>query len=196
MDEKLKIIAKTFGEEKFKYNELLKYHTSLKAGGAAKLLFIAFTQDEIIKIVQICKDLEVPFFIFGTGSKMMISDSGFEGVVIKNRTRNIQTVSVKGKVKRDGIDVEEAMVEVESGVGTLKFIEYLEKNNLAIAEFTGIPGSIGGNIFINKTLQSKAKSIKVLDQNVEVEEMQPFELSLRKHIVLSAIFKIKSKLKG
>ena len=193
MDPKFKLITKTFGEEKFKFNESLKYHTVLKTGGPAKLFFVAFTQQEIVKLVSLCQELDVAYFVVGTGSKVMISDVGFDGLVIKNRTRNIQTISVKGKVSRGGIGVDEAVIEADSGISIAKFVEYLEANNLASSEFINLPGSIGGNLFISKILQNRAKSIKVLDSNLEVEEIQPSELSLRKHIILSAIFKIKSK---
>lgn len=195
MEDKLKIIAKTFGEEKFKFNEDLKYHTALRTGGVASLYSVSFSQKEIIKLVTICNDLNVNFEIIGTGSKIAFSDKGFSGLVIKNRTRDISTISVKGKVTRAGIGVEEAILEVDSGVSIDKFIEYLDKENLSSEEFKGIPGTIGGNIFVSEILQNRAKSIKVLDLNLEVEQIQSSELSLKNHIVLSVIFKIEAKIR-
>lgn len=194
MEDKLRLIAKTFGEEKFKFNEPLKYYTALKIGGKAKALFVAFTNQEIIKLITACRNLNVPFFIFGTGTKIAFSDHGFDGLVIKNRTRNIQTISVKGRASRLGIGVQEAIIEVDSGVSLDKFIEFLEKDNLSSEDFKGIPGSIGGALFISKILQSRAKSIKVLDLESEVEEIDPNQLSLSKHIILSGVFKIKAKI--
>ena len=193
MESKYKLIVDSFGKDRFKFDEPIKDYTLLNVGGLAKLFFIAFTVGELVKIINICRQLKVTFFLIGTGSKVMISDNGFNGLVIKNRTKNVQTISLKGKVTKFGIGVDEALVEVESGMSLSKFSENLNLQNLASEEFKNIPGSIGGNLFINNILQSRAKSIKVLSQDGEIEQISPENLSLNKHIVLSAVFKIKSK---
>src|SRR5687768_17554437 len=115
MDTKFKLIVDSLGADKFKFNEPIKDYASSGNGGMAKLFFIAFTERELIKIITMCRELKLPFFLFGTGSKIMISDAGFNGLVIKNRTKNFHIVSVKGKVSKFGIGIEEALVEVESG---------------------------------------------------------------------------------
>lgn len=193
MDSKLKLIVDSFGKDRFKYNELLKDYTDSGFGGPAKVLFIAFTDRELIKVVEMCRDLKVPYFLFGTGSKIMISDSGFNGLVIKNRTKNIQTVSVKGKVTKFGIGVEEALIEVESGVSMKRFVEYLTSQRLQSAEFAGIPGSIGGNLFLSRFLQNRTKSITVLDSKLKICQVNIGTLSPKEHIIISATFKIKAK---
>lgn len=192
MDNKFKLIIDSFGRDRFKFNEPLKDYTTLVSDGAAKIFFIAFTFSELIKIVKMCRQLRLPFFIFGTGSKIMISNTGYPGLVIKNRTKNIQTVSVKGKVTKFGIGVEEALIEVDSGVSISKFCEYLDSQNLESKGFRGIPGSVGGNLFLNRFLQSQVKSIKVLDRLSEIEEISVLELSLKKHIVLSSVLAVKA----
>lgn len=193
MDNKFKLIVDSFGKDRFKFDEPLKDYTTLAIGGPAKLFFIAFTTQELIKLVSMCRELNLPFFLFGTGSKFMMSDQGFNGLVIKNRTKDITTISVKGKVSKFGIGIEEAMVEVDSGVSIAKFAEYLDSQGLLSEEFKSLPGSLGGNLFINRTLQSKVKSIKVLDLNSDTEEIGPQDLSLKRHIVLSAVLKLKAK---
>lgn len=193
MDSKFKLIIDSFGRDRFKFDEQIKDYTALNVGGPAKLFFIAFTTSELVKLIKICRDLKLAYFIFGTGSKMMISDAGFEGLVIKNRTKIIKTISVKGKVTKWGIGVEEALIEVDSGVSINKFCEYLDAQGLEKSEFARIPGSIGGNLFLNFFLQSKVKSIKVLDWASEVEEIKAENLRPKKHIILSAIFKIKAR---
>lgn len=192
MEEKIKLILDSYGTNRVKENYPIAEISQLRVGGPARLLFVAFTQRELIKMLETCKDLKVPYFLFGTGSKIMLSDNGFKGVVIKNRTKNIQVVSIKGKVSKLGIGVEEAMVEVDSGVTITSFIEFLKKQNLSFADFLQIPGSIGGNLFINRALQSKVKSIKVLDSDLIEEKIAVNELSLREHIILSVVFNIKS----
>lgn len=193
MDNKFKLIVDSFGRDKFKFDEPISNYTALNVGGPAKLFFIAFTTVELVKIINMCRDLRLPYFLFGTGTKMMISDQGFLGLVIKNRTKNIQTISVKGKASRFGVGVEEALIEVDSGVSMGKFAEELAGQNLSAEGFKDIPGSIGGNLLVSTFLQKLVKSIKVLGQGSEVEEIDSGSLSLKKHIILSAVFKIKAK---
>lgn len=193
MDNKFKLIIDSFGRDKFKFDEPISNYTALNVGGPAKLFFIAFTTVELVKIIKMCRDLRLPYFLFGTGTKMMISDQGFLGLVIKNRTKNIQTISVKGKVSRFGVGVEEALIEVDSGVSMGKFAEELTGQNLSAEGFKDIPGSIGGNLLVSTFLQKLVKSIKVLGQGSQVEEIDSGSLSLKKHIILSAVFKIKAK---
>lgn len=193
MDSKFKLIVDSFGKDRFKFNEPLKEYTASGFGGPAKLFFIAFTDRELIKIIEMCRDLKLPYFLFGTGSKIMISDTGFNGLVIKNRTKGVQTVSVKGKVTKFGIGVEEALIEAESGVSMKRFVEYLDSQGLQTLEFINIPGSIGGNLFLNRFLQSKLKSITVLDSKSRLLQINIGNLSLKEHIIVSAVFKIKAR---
>lgn len=194
MDAKFKLIVDSFGRDRFKFNEPLKDYTALSSGGLARVFFIAFTTPELIKIIKICRQLKLPFFIFGTGSKIMISDSGIDGLVIKNRTKNIKTVSVKGKVTKFGIGVSEAQIEVDSGVSVNKFCEYLESQGLENSGFKHIPGSIGGNLILNRFLQTKVKSIKILTQSSEIEEISIDNFTAGKDIIISAVFKLPAKI--
>lgn len=193
MDNKLKLIADSLGSNLCKFNEPISDYSVLKVGGPADLFFVATNQNEIIKIVDLCRQLKIPILIMGTGSKMMISDSGFRGVVVKNRSRNMKITSIKGKVSKVGIGVDEVMIEVDSGVGILTFVEFLNHQGLESEEFRGLTGSIGGNIFINKYLQDKAESVKVLNINSKIENISPRSLNLERHIILSVLFKIKAK---
>lgn len=193
MDNKYKLIIDSFGKDRFKINEPLKDYIALNIGGPAKLFFIAFTTGELTKIISMARQLNLLFFLFGTGSKIMISEGGFEGLVIKNRTKNIQTISVKGKVSKLGIGVDEAIVEVDSGVSLGKFVQFLDSQNLSSDGFSNLPGSIGGNLFLSQFLQNMCKSIKVLDSDSEIDDILAEDLNLKKHIILSAVFKVKAK---
>lgn len=192
MDNRYKLIADSFGHDLVKFNEPISAHTALGGGGVAKLFFVATTPTQIIRVVKVAYNLKVPVLVFGTGSKMILG-SGFEGVVIKNRTKNISIVGVKGKVSKAGVGVDEALVEVDSGVSIKSLVEFLDNQGLVSSEVISIPGSIGGNLFLNKFLQDKALTIKVLEGG-DVAEIKPWDLSLRKHIILSTVFKFKSKI--
>lgn len=193
MDSRFKLIIDSFGKDRFKFNEPVKDYTALKLGGAARLLFAAFTTRELVKIVTMCRQLQLPYFLFGLGSKIAISDAGFNGLMIKNCTKNITRIAVKGKVTRFGIGIAEALVEVESGVSMSRWVEYLHAQGLETADFGNLPGSIGGNLFFSKSLQNHTKSIKVLDSGLETETIDASLLRLKEHIIISAVFKIKAK---
>lgn len=193
MDSKFKLIIDSFGKDKFKFDEPIKNYTISGIGGNAKIFFIAFTNRELTKIIKMCLELNLPYFLFSTGSKILISEGGFDGLVIKNRTQNIHIVSIKGKVSKFGIGIEEALVEADSGVSIRKFSEFLDSQGLDSSSFSHSPGSVGGNLFVNNFLQIKAKSIKVLDLGSGIWDIEAKELSLKKHIILSAIFRIQAK---
>jgi len=73
-----------------------------------------------------------------------------------------------------------------------KFTQEIDNLKQQAEEFKNIPGTVGGNLFLSKTLQNRIKSIKILTSS-QIEEIPASELSLKKHIVLSAIFRIKAK---
>lgn len=194
MDAKFKLIIDSFGKDRFKFNEPIKDYVASGLAGSAKLFFIAFTENDLIKIISMARQLKLPYFLFGQGSKIALAENGIDGLMVKNRTKNIQTVSVKGKVTKFGIGIAEALVEVESGVSINRFVEYLDSQGLETADFTGLVGTIGGNLFFSKFLQNRVKSIKVLDWHSHVKQIDVENLYLKEHIILSAVFRIKAKL--
>ena len=66
-----------------KKNIALAKYTTFRIGGKAKYFFAAKNKEEIIKAVKWAKDKNLPFFILGGGSNLLISDKGFKGLVIK-----------------------------------------------------------------------------------------------------------------
>ncbi len=195
MDNKFKLIADTFGSDRVKLNEPIASHVALNVGGPAKLFFVGTHPREIIRIVKMSRELKLPILVFGTGSKMMISDIGFDGVIVKNRTSSIAVIGVKGKVGRTGIGVSEAMVEADSGVPIGKLVEFLKKQSLDFHTIENIPGTIGGNLFLSKALLETVQKIKVIDEDDDIIEIEKDSLNSRKHIILSVVFKFKTERK-
>jgi len=66
-----------------KTNIELKKHTTFKIGGPAKYFFIAKTKEGLIKAIKTAKEFNLPFFILGGGSNLLVSDKGYKGLVIK-----------------------------------------------------------------------------------------------------------------
>jgi len=68
---------------KFQRNILLRDYTTFKIGGRAKYFFAAKTKTELISAIKLAKEKKLPFFILGGGSNLLVSDRGFNGLVIK-----------------------------------------------------------------------------------------------------------------
>jgi len=68
---------------KFKRNVLLKNYTTFKIGGPAKYFYIAKNKTDLIEAIKKAKKLKLPFFILGGGSNLLVSDKGYNGLVIK-----------------------------------------------------------------------------------------------------------------
>ena len=66
-----------------KENESLSKHTTFKLGGPARYLVAAKTKEDIIEAVNFAKEKELPFYILGGGSNILIRDEGYNGVIIK-----------------------------------------------------------------------------------------------------------------
>ena len=85
-DRRLSLLKKKLGD-KVKPNEPLGRHTSFKIGGPAALFYEAETEAELVRVVELSRELGVPFFILGGGSNVLFNDEGFRGIVIKIKMR-------------------------------------------------------------------------------------------------------------
>lgn len=194
MDDKYKLIIKSFGEERIKVGEKLAFHTYSKVGGTADCFFVATNQHELIKILDLAHQLELPFFIFGSGTKLLVSEQPINSLVIKNRTSRIKMAGVKGRVDKEGLGVEEALVEVDSGVSVGKLNSYLISQKLEeITGFSSLHSTIGGALFLDKALRERIQSIKIWEESI-VSDIGVEELRNKDQIILSAIFKFKAAL--
>lgn len=116
-----------------KKNVLLAPYTTFRIGGPAKYFFLAKNKEDIIKAVKSAKKNNLPFFILGSGSNLLVSDKGFKGLVIK-----LQVASYKLQKNR---------IITEAGVLLAKIVNLSIKNNLTGLEWTiGIPGTIAGAV--------------------------------------------------
>ena len=186
----LDLFISTIGKERIKRNEKLTYYTFSKSSGAAEALYVATTQRELINALDLCRELNLPYFIIGSGTKVLLS-SEVKGVVIKNRTSGLKVAGVKGKISREGLGVEEAYVEAESGVSLNKLNDFLKIQKLrSVDGFSSLHSTVGGSIFLDPVLRDKVQSLLVWDDG-EVEEIKLLDLK-RKQVVLSVIFKFKS----
>lgn len=191
MKEKIKILANVLGEGRIKLDEPLKYHLENAPPGKARVFYVATNLKELEQALNLSYELEIPFSLVGSGKKITISKQGLEGFVIKNRTSGIKISGVKGKVSPKGIGVDEAMVEVESGVSMQKLDEFLANQGLKQLEFTFSGNStIGGSFPVTSQLQAMTQKVKVFSDG-EVSDIDMLDFK-RGDYILSIILKVKS----
>ncbi len=145
-------IINLLGKERVFINEPLSRYSTLHIGGSADLFFKAGTSEELIKAITYAREMKIPFFLLGGGTNLLISDSGFRGLVVKNETKNIKLVGIKGKktINEKTATSQVVFLEVDSGVSVNRLVRYaLDQGFEGLENFLGQPGSVGGGVFIN-----------------------------------------------
>lgn len=195
MEDKLRILQNSLGSERIKFNESLYYHTFSKSEGRAQAFYIATTRRELVKALDLADELKIPIFVIGSGTKLFVSSTGLLGLVIKNRSSDVRTLGVKGKVGKKGVGVEEATIEVDSGMSLRKLNEYLKVQKLQEVDgFSSLHSTIGGAIFLDPILKRRVLQVEVWYQG-NVLRIDLSKLN-RQHIVLCATFKFKASHKN
>jgi UDP-N-acetylmuramate dehydrogenase len=121
-------------------NEPLSAHTSYRIGGPADLFVTVESQDELCRIVALTIEWQVPYFLLGAGTNVLVSDRGIRGLVIKSRARGLK-FEVRGG---------EAILWAEAGALLKDLVRESMRRGLAGLEWAaGIPGTVGGAVVGN-----------------------------------------------
>lgn len=122
-------------------NVPLKDKNWFKTGGPARYFAAPTTSLEFQSALSFASQLELPIFLLGEGANVLISDDGFDGLVICPALKEITIVNQSE---------DECIVRSGAGVSMDTLITYcLERNMSGLEEFSGIPGSVGGSVYIN-----------------------------------------------
>lgn len=146
----------------------LKDYTTYKVGGKTTLISPKNVEC-LIKVLKYLKENNIKHKILGNGSNLIFNDSGYEGVVIKLDEFN-------------NLDIDGNIVKVEAGYSLMKLALKMCRLGYSGMEFaTGIPGTIGGAVYMNAGAYKSdmgyiVKSIKVLTPDYEIKTMQNHEL--------------------
>ena len=138
-------------------NEYLKDMTYTKLGGQADYLLKPITVDQISQIVRYSNDHNIPITIIGNGSNLIIRDGGIRGIVI-----TLQKLNNISRIDNELI--------IQAGVNIKTASKYALENSLTGFEFAcGIPGTIGGGIYMNAgayggEFKDIIKSVLVIDK--------------------------------
>ncbi len=120
-----------------KYDEPMDRHTTFRIGGLADLYLVPDSVQSFVDICKIVRDSEVRYYILGNGSNVLFDDEGFDGAIIS--TSGLSGISVDGNT-----------LSADVGVSLASLCKTARENSLAGLEFAyGIPGSVGGAVFMN-----------------------------------------------
>lgn len=119
-------------------NEPMKNHTSFRIGGPADILIMPSKTEHIKIIMDMCKQWDMPIYIMGNGSNLLVRDGGMRGVVVKLAD------------KFSNAEVCEGCIKAQSGILMSKLSRIALQNSLSGLEFAcGIPGTLGGAVTMN-----------------------------------------------
>ena len=176
-----------------KIDEPMSLHTSFKVGGPADFFITPKSIKELANIYKFCKKENIPAFVMGKGTNILVSDKGIRGVVIRVGD-NLSNFTFK-----------ENMLDAEAGVDLAVISKAAAEKNLAGLEFScGIPGSLGGAVIMNAgAYGGEIKDILVnttyMNENGDIEKISTKDhkfryrssvLQERKGIVLKSQLKL------
>ena len=90
-----KMFCDLLGEDRVFTEEAMSQHTTFKIGGPADYFLMPDKGEDVGRVIKICKEKEIPYFILGNGSNLLVGDGGYRGAVIQIY-RNMSSVTVEG----------------------------------------------------------------------------------------------------
>jgi len=180
-------------EARIKADEPMKLHTTFRIGGPAKYFVIPETKEEIKAIIACCKNADMPYYILGNGSNLLVSDKGYEGVVIQI-FKNMNQITLEGDT-----------ITAQAGAILSAVANKALDSELTGFEFAaGIPGTLGGACVMNAgayggEMKDVLVNVVVLTQDGEFLTIPKEELELgyrtsviakKNYIVLEATIKL------
>lgn len=129
---------KKYPHSTFRLNESMAKHTTFRLGGVADLFILPANMAEFISIISDLSSYNIPISMIGNGSNILVSDDGVRGVVFST------------KKSFDHVSVTDDTLIVGAGLSLTSASKIASKHSLSGLEFaSGIPGTIGGGIFMN-----------------------------------------------
>lgn len=181
-----------------KIDEPMKLHTTFQVGGMADYFATPRTDEEIGILLEKAKKYEIPVFVVGNGSNLLVSDKGYRGMIVQIG-KEYSDVSVEGNT-----------VLAQAGASLAKIARTAYENGLGGFEFAaGIPGTLGGAVSMNAGAYGGEIKDVIIDARVLTKEGEilvipadELELSYRSsvitkkdYIVLGARFSFEEKKK-
>ena len=187
-------LAAIVREEQVQKEEPMQKHTTFRVGGPADYFVMPESREQVQKVVALCKEENIPYYIVGNGSNLLVSDQGYHGVIVQ----------IGKKMSR--IEVDGEQIRVQAGALLSAVANLALENNLTGFEFAaGIPGSFGGACVMNAgayggEMKDVLLSVTVLTPEGEFLTIPKEDLELgyrtsiiekRQYLVLEAVIGLK-----
>ena len=191
-----KDIEKYIDGSEVKYDEPMKKYTTLKVGGNADVLVLPSNIQDVISVLEFSKENELPVTVIGNGSKLLVKDGGIRGIVIKFGS------------KFSDVQIDGEYMTVCAGMTLPRLALIAKDKSLSGLEFAaGIPGNIGGAIYMNagaygSEMSNIVEEVTYIDQdgNVHTISNDECKFSYRNsifrtmnNIILSTKIKLKTE---
>lgn len=182
------------GDEGVKLEEAMSRHTSFKVGGNAQIFVEPKDEEALKRLLELINTEKINYYVIGNGSNMLVSDKGYKGIIISMLKFTSPSL------------IENESITISAGKTLKELTELACENSLSGLEFAyGIPGSVGGAVFMNagaydKEIKEVLDKVKVMDKEGKVLSLNAGELDLsyrhsnieeKGYIVLEAKFNLK-----
>ena len=154
-----------------KENVKMKDYTSFNVGGEADLLISPQNKKALAKALEYISHTNIPFFPLGSGSNIIVSDKGYRGIVIHLE-------------KLNNLKINKNKIIAQTGISLAKLADKAKEAELTGAEFaSGIPGSLGGALFMNAgayggEMKDIIESVLVVNYKGEFQKIDNKKLNL------------------
>lgn len=143
---------------KMSFAEKLCLHTSFKIGGEAALFLEVEEVDSLCAVMDEIWREKIPYFILGGGTNVVFADEGFDGVVVSTKKMNAISIQENCEKKIEG-KPSETLVLCEAGAATNSLVNFACARGIAgLEEFAGLPGTVGGAVYMNARCFEKEMS--------------------------------------
>ena len=170
------------GNNRVLFDEPMSQHTTFRIGGPADVFVMPENYEQIREVLRLCKEEKLPFFVLGNGSNLLVSDSGYRGVIIQ-MDRNMEEIRLDGE-------------EIHACAGALLSSVAVAARNASLTGFEfagGIPGTIGGAAVMNAgayggELKDVLKEVTVMTMEGEILTIpaEKMEMGYRTSIIKTA----------
>ena len=191
LENRLKLIA---GDSNVRCDEPMSSHCTFRAGGTAKYYVIPDEYTKVRDVLRLCVEENIPYYVIGNGSNLLVQDDGFDGVII-------EIDSALAKIEINGNEI-----VAKAGAKLSKIAVKALNESLTGFEFAGgIPGTLGGAVVMNAgayggEMKDVLRKVMVMDQSGKVFEIPAEELQMgyrtsiiktAGYIVLGAVLSLK-----
>lgn len=182
-------------EDKIIFDEPMKKHTSFKIGGIADLFIKVTTIEELTQALKYAKQRNIPITVIGNGSNLLVLDKGIRGLVIKIDIQDLKIEKLENYVQ----------ITVGAGYKLMALaIKLMNEEISGMEELAGIPGSMGGAIYMNagaygKEIKDINLTTKCMDLDGNIIELSNKEqefsyrssiFNKKSHIILETKLKL------